>query len=113
MDTRAQAGVGGGVMGSSILKKYPISLFSVLNMVTILLNFALNRVRIEVSAASTAPTKLPLNLPPPPREVSALQTHLCFLIKPPDFCMYIYRIKWREISNEKKRSHEKVPALYL
>ena len=47
MDTRALAGVGGGVMGSSILKKYPTSVFSVFNMVAILVYFALNRVRIE------------------------------------------------------------------
>ena len=47
MDTRAQAGVGGGAMGSSILKNYPTSLFSVFNMVAILVYFALNRVRIE------------------------------------------------------------------
>ena len=68
MDTRAQAGVGGGVMGSSILKKYPTSVFSVFNMVAILVYFALNRVRIEEFQQLAQPQQNFLKSPPPPEK---------------------------------------------
>ena len=58
-------------MGSSILK-YPISLFSVLNRVAILMHFALNRVRIE-GFQQHSPNQTSLKSPPlPPWKVSSL-----------------------------------------